>query len=98
MANLEADIAALEKLTANATPDASRTELWRLLVLYRQHLDLESWSCFGLPGPRVRSPGDHRVSVVVPTAGERHEGDRTGVYRGGGRAGPAALHGLRNLR
>src|SRR3984893_17041405 len=28
----------------------------------------------GLRGPRVRSPGDHRVSVVVPTAGERHEG------------------------
>jgi hypothetical protein len=24
--------------TADATPNASRAELWRLLVLYRQHL------------------------------------------------------------
>ncbi|HEY4853813.1 MAG TPA: hypothetical protein VII22_23760 [Streptosporangiaceae bacterium] len=36
------DVAALARIflaaTAGSTPDASRAELWRLLVLYRQHL------------------------------------------------------------
>jgi len=53
-------------------------------------LDLESlwWSCLGPPGPWVLSPAITALSVVVPTAGgERHGGNRTGVYRGGGRLG-----------